>query len=65
MDEPLSNLDAKLRVEMARGDPPIQRASRVTTVFVTHGPGEALSISDSVIVLKNGVSSSRVGPYAL
>jgi multiple sugar transport system ATP-binding protein len=55
MDEPLSNLDAKLRVEMREEILRIQRASRVTTVFVTHDQEEALSISDSVIVLKNGV----------
>ncbi|MEN6419001.1 MAG: ABC transporter ATP-binding protein [Clostridiaceae bacterium] len=55
MDEPLSNLDAKLRVEMREEILRIQRASKVTTVFVTHDQEEALSISDSVVVLKNGV----------
>lgn len=55
MDEPLSNLDAKLRVEMREEILRIQRASKVTTVFVTHDQEEALSISDSVVVLKGGV----------
>ena len=51
----MSNLDAKLRVEMREEILRIQRASKVTTVFVTHDQEEALSISDSVVVLKNGV----------
>ena len=54
-DEPLSNLDAKLRVEMREEILRIQRASRVTTVFVTHDQEEASSISDTVVLLKLGV----------
>ena len=55
LDEPLSNLDAKLRVEMREEILRIQRASRVTTVFVTHDQEEASSISDTVVLLKLGV----------
>ena len=55
MDEPLSNLDAKLRIEMREEILRIQRASKVTTGFVTHDQEEALSISDNIVVLKNGV----------
>ena len=55
LDEPLSNLDAKLRVEMREEILRIQRASKVTTVFVTHDQEEASSIADEVILLKLGV----------
>ena len=55
LDEPLSNLDAKLRVEMREEILRIQRASQVTTVFVTHDQEEASSIADEVILLKLGV----------
>lgn len=55
LDEPLSNLDAKLRVEMREEILRIQRASRVTTVFVTHDQEEASSIADEVVLLKLGV----------
>jgi multiple sugar transport system ATP-binding protein len=65
MDEPLSNLDAKLRVEMREEILRIQRASKVTTVFVTHDQEEALSISDSIVVLKNGVFQQQATARAL
>ena len=55
LDEPLSNLDAKLRVEMREEILRIQRASKVTTVFVTHDQEEASSIADQVVLLKLGV----------
>lgn len=55
LDEPLSNLDAKLRVEMREEILRIQRASKVTTVFVTHDQEEASSIADEVILMKLGV----------
>jgi multiple sugar transport system ATP-binding protein len=55
LDEPLSNLDAKLRVEMREEIQRIQRASKVTTVFVTHDQEEASAIADEVILLKDGV----------
>lgn len=55
LDEPLSNLDAKLRVEMREEIRRIQRQSGVTTIFVTHDQEEASSISDSVLLLNKGV----------
>ena len=55
LDEPLSNLDAKLRVEMREEILRIQRASNITTVFVTHDQEEASSIADEVILMKLGV----------
>lgn len=55
LDEPLSNLDAKLRVEMREEIRRIQRQSGVTTIFVTHDQEEASSISDKVLLLNKGV----------
>lgn len=55
LDEPLSNLDAKLRVEMREEILRIQRASKITTVFVTHDQEEASSIADQVVLMKQGV----------
>ena len=55
LDEPLSNLDAKLRAEMREEILRIQRASNITTVFVTHDQEEASSIADEVILMKLGV----------
>jgi len=59
LDEPLSNLDAKLRVEMREEILRIQRASKVTTVFVTHDQEEASSIADEVILMKLGVMQQK------
>jgi len=55
LDEPLSNLDAKLRVEMREEIRRIQKESGVTTVFVTHDQEEATSISDYIMLMKLGV----------
>ncbi len=55
LDEPLSNLDAKLRVEMREEIRRIQREAGITTIFVTHDQEEASSIADKVILLKEGV----------
>ena len=55
LDEPLSNLDAKLRVEMREEIRRIQKESGVTTVFVTHDQEEATSISDYICLMKLGV----------
>lgn len=54
MDEPLSNLDARLRIEMREEIRRIQKETNVTTIFVTHDQEEALSISDHVMVLNEG-----------
>ncbi len=54
MDEPLSNLDAKLRVQMRADIAALQRELAVTTVFVTHDQTEAMTMGDRVAVLKDG-----------
>ena len=55
MDEPLSNLDAKLRVEMRNVIKRIQHQIGITTVYVTHDQEEALSVSDRIAVMHDGV----------
>ena len=55
MDEPLSNLDAKLRVEMRKVIRDLQESLKITTVYVTHDQEEAMAISDRVAVMKAGV----------
>lgn len=55
MDEPLSNLDAKLRVEMRSAIREVQKQVGITTVYVTHDQEEALAISDRIAVMKDGV----------
>ena len=54
LDEPLSNLDAKLRVQVREEIQEIQRRVGITTIFVTHDQDEASAISDRVAVLSNG-----------
>lgn len=54
MDEPLSNLDAKLRLEMRQAIRKIQREVGITTVYVTHDQEEAMSISDTIAVMNAG-----------
>ena len=55
MDEPLSNLDAKLRVEMRSVIRHTQKSVGITTVYVTHDQEEAMAISDRIAVMKDGV----------
>jgi len=55
LDEPLSNLDARLRLQTREEIKRIQRETGVTTIFVTHDQEEAMSISDLIIVMKLGV----------
>lgn len=55
MDEPLSNLDAKLRVEMRTVIKDLQKNVGITTVYVTHDQEEAMAISDRIAVMKDGV----------
>ena len=55
LDEPLSNLDARLRLQTREEIRRIQRQTNVTTVFVTHDQEEAMSISDEIVVMKDGV----------
>jgi iron(III) transport system ATP-binding protein len=54
LDEPLSNLDAKLRVEMREELRTLQQQLGLTTIFVTHDQEEALSLSDRIAVMRNG-----------
>ena len=55
LDEPLSNLDARLRLQTREEIRRIQRETGITTVFVTHDQDEAMSISDMIVVMKTGV----------
>ena len=55
LDEPLSNLDARLRLQTREEIRRIQRTTGITTVFVTHDQEEAMSISDQIVVMKDGV----------
>ena len=54
LDEPLSNLDARLRLQTREEIRKIQRATKITTVFVTHDQEEAMSISDRIVVMFEG-----------
>ena len=54
LDEPLSNLDARLRLQTREEIKRIQRETGITTVFVTHDQDEAMSISDHIVVMKDG-----------
>ena len=54
LDEPLSNLDAKIRVQVRAEIRLLQQALRITTIYVTHDQEEALSLSDRVAVMKDG-----------
>lgn len=65
MDEPLSNLDAKLRVEMRSAIRAVQKQVGITTVYVTHDQEEALSISDRIAVMKKGVIQQTARPEVL
>ena len=63
MDEPLSNLDAKLRVEMRTAIREIQRELNITTIYVTHDQEEALAVSDRIAVMNMGVVEQVGRPY--
>jgi multiple sugar transport system ATP-binding protein len=65
MDEPLSNLDAKLRVEMRAEIARIQRALSVTTVYVTHDQTEAMTMGDRVAVMRKGLLQQVDTPQEL
>ena len=55
LDEPLSNLDARLRIQTREEIRRIQRETGITTIFVTHDQEEAMSISDMIVVMKEGI----------
>ena len=63
MDEPLSNLDAKLRVQMRAEIARIQRDLAVTTVYVTHDQSEAMTLGDRVCVMRAGVLQQVATPH--
>jgi multiple sugar transport system ATP-binding protein len=65
MDEPLSNLDAKLRVEMRAEISRLQRDLSVTTVYVTHDQTEAMTMGDRVAVMRGGLLQQVDAPQAL
>ncbi|HEX5415113.1 MAG TPA: ABC transporter ATP-binding protein [Chloroflexota bacterium] len=65
LDEPLSNLDAQLRVRMREEITAIQRRVGITSVFVTHDQEEALSIADRIAVMSNGVLVQLATPSVL
>lgn len=55
LDEPLSNLDARLRLQTREEISRIQKETGITTIFVTHDQEEAMSISDMIVVMKDGI----------
>ena len=65
LDEPLSALDAKVRVSLRDEIRAIQRRLGITTIFVTHDQEEALSISDRIIVMYQGVAEQVATPFEI
>ena len=65
LDEPLSNLDARLRLQTREEIKRIQRDTGITTVFVTHDQEEAMSISDEIVVMKLGIEQQKDAPQAV
>jgi multiple sugar transport system ATP-binding protein len=65
MDEPLSNLDAKLRVQMRAEIARIQRDLKVTTIYVTHDQSEAMTLGDRVAVMRGGFLQQVDRPQVL
>ena len=65
MDEPLSNLDAKLRVQMRAEIARLQRSLGVTTIYVTHDQTEAMTLGSRVAVLRHGVLQQVASPQEL
>ena len=65
MDEPLSNLDARLRLEMREEIRRIQTETGVTTVFVTHDQEEAMSITDEIVLMRTGVVQQQCPPQQM
>ncbi|MCR3906131.1 MAG: ABC transporter ATP-binding protein [Tenericutes bacterium] len=65
LDEPLSNLDARLRLQTREEIKRIQRETGITTIFVTHDQEEAMSISDQMVVLDFGVQQQMEEPQVM
>ena len=64
-DEPLSNLDAKLRVTMRTEIRRIQQEVGITAIYVTHDQSEAMALSDNIIIMKNGVVEQMGTPQEI
>ena len=62
LDEPLSNLDARLRIQTREEIKRIQKETGITTIFVTHDQEEAMSICDDIVVMKDGVKMQQGHP---
>ena len=62
LDEPLSNLDARLRLQTREEIKRLQKETGITTIFVTHDQEEAMSISDEIVVMKLGIEQQRAHP---
>lgn len=62
LDEPLSNLDARLRLQTREEIRRIQKETGITTVFVTHDQEEALNICDEIVIMKNGILQQQGAP---
>ena len=65
LDEPLSNLDARLRLQTREEIRRIQRETGITTIFVTHDQEEAMSISDEIVVMKFGLEQQTDAPQTV
>lgn len=65
LDEPLSNLDAKLRIEMREEIRKIQKSTNITAIFVTHDQEEAMTISDKILLMNKGVVQQYSTPEEL
>ncbi|MCC8098774.1 MAG: ABC transporter ATP-binding protein [Clostridiales bacterium] len=65
LDEPLSNLDARLRLQTREEIRRIQKQTGITTIFVTHDQDEAMSISDEIVVMKQGVAQQIGRPQEI
>ena len=65
LDEPLSNLDARLRLQTREEIRRIQKETGITTIFVTHDQEEAMSISDMIVVMRDGVVQQTGAPQEI
>lgn len=65
LDEPLSALDAKVRVSLRNQIREIQRELGITTIFVTHDQEEAMSISDRIVVMNGGIAEQAGAPFEI
>jgi putative spermidine/putrescine transport system ATP-binding protein len=65
LDEPLSALDAKVRVSLRNEIREIQRELGITTIFVTHDQEEAMSVSDRIVVMNGGIAEQAGAPFEI